>query len=71
MTKPAGFPASARGAIRGDSWNSPPHPENCRAGYPNHSQPDNRNNNLCFRVACCNIRVACREAGAATFAIDI
>ncbi|HPO15651.1 MAG TPA: hypothetical protein PLI09_19575 [Candidatus Hydrogenedentes bacterium] len=33
---------------RGGSWNNTP--RNCRAAYRNNNSPDNRNNNLGFRV---------------------
>jgi Sulfatase-modifying factor enzyme 1 len=34
--------------LRGGSWNN--HPRNCRAANRNHNDPDNRNNNIGFRV---------------------
>jgi hypothetical protein len=39
--------------LRGGAWNNTT--ENCRAGYRNRNTPDNRNNNLGFRVVCCHI----------------
>ncbi|MFN4866629.1 MAG: hypothetical protein ACK5GZ_09980 [Cyanobium sp.] len=36
--------------MRGGSWNN--HPRNCRSAYRNNNHPDNRNNNLGFRVCC-------------------
>ena len=48
-----GSPASARRAVRGGSWNNPT--AHCRPGYRNNNAPDNRNNNLGFRVVCCHI----------------
>jgi hypothetical protein len=35
--------------IRGGSWNN--QAENCRSAYRNGNEPENRNNNLGFRVA--------------------
>jgi formylglycine-generating enzyme required for sulfatase activity len=35
--------------IRGGSWNNDAH--NCRSAIRNHNEPDNRNNNLGFRLA--------------------
>ncbi|MCG8366760.1 MAG: SUMF1/EgtB/PvdO family nonheme iron enzyme [Pseudanabaenales cyanobacterium] len=34
--------------MRGGSWNNPP--DNCRSAYRNRNAPDNRGNNLGFRV---------------------
>ncbi|MFM8726570.1 MAG: SUMF1/EgtB/PvdO family nonheme iron enzyme [Planctomycetaceae bacterium] len=34
--------------VRGGSWNN--EPNNCRSGYRNNYDPDNRNNNIGFRV---------------------
>ncbi|MCB1909751.1 MAG: SUMF1/EgtB/PvdO family nonheme iron enzyme [Rhodocyclaceae bacterium] len=34
--------------LRGGSWNN--HPQNCRAANRNNNSPDNRNNNIGFRV---------------------
>ncbi|MDZ4683033.1 MAG: SUMF1/EgtB/PvdO family nonheme iron enzyme [Saprospiraceae bacterium] len=34
--------------IRGGSWNN--NPQNCRAAYRNNNRPDNRDNNLGFRL---------------------
>ncbi len=48
-----GSPASALRAVRGGSWNN--RSGNCRLGYRNRNSPDNRNNNLGFRVVCCHI----------------
>jgi hypothetical protein len=36
--------------VRGGSWNN--NQDNARAAYRNHNTPDNRNNNLGFRVVC-------------------
>nr|WP_228057682.1 SUMF1/EgtB/PvdO family nonheme iron enzyme [Tychonema sp. LEGE 07203] len=38
-----------RQAKRGGSWNN--NPRNCRSAYRNNNNPDNRNNNIGFRVA--------------------
>jgi hypothetical protein len=35
--------------IRGGSWNN--NAQNCRSAIRNHNAPDNRNNNLGFRLA--------------------
>ncbi|NJM47317.1 MAG: SUMF1/EgtB/PvdO family nonheme iron enzyme [Alkalinema sp. RU_4_3] len=40
----------AKELLRGGSWNN--NPRNCRSAYRNHNSPDNRNNNLGFRVVC-------------------
>ncbi|HAJ59446.1 MAG TPA: hypothetical protein DCP31_09410 [Cyanobacteria bacterium UBA8543] len=34
--------------LRGGSWNN--NPRNCRCAYRNRNTPDNRNNNIGFRV---------------------
>ncbi|MBW4478687.1 MAG: SUMF1/EgtB/PvdO family nonheme iron enzyme [Tolypothrix brevis GSE-NOS-MK-07-07A] len=34
--------------LRGGSWNN--NPENCRSANRNNNNPDNRNNNIGFRV---------------------
>ncbi len=36
--------------VRGGSWIN--NSDNCRAAYRNRNTPDNRNNNLGFRVCC-------------------
>jgi Sulfatase-modifying factor enzyme 1 len=36
--------------LRGGSWNN--NPDNARAGYRNNNHPDNRNNNIGFRLVC-------------------
>jgi len=36
--------------LRGGSWNN--HQDNARASYRNNNNPDNRNNNIGFRLAC-------------------
>jgi hypothetical protein len=38
----------AKELLRGGSWNNDP--RNCRSAYRNHNSPDNRNNNLGFRL---------------------
>ena len=40
---------AAKRVIRGGSWNN--NPRNCRSANRNRNAPDNRNNNLGFRVA--------------------
>ncbi|MFH1491492.1 MAG: SUMF1/EgtB/PvdO family nonheme iron enzyme [Pseudomonadota bacterium] len=35
--------------IRGGSWNNDAH--NCRSAYRNNNEPDNRNNNVGFRLS--------------------
>jgi formylglycine-generating enzyme required for sulfatase activity len=35
--------------MRGGSWNN--NPQNCRTTYRNNNRPDNRNNNIGFRLA--------------------
>ncbi len=35
---------------RGGSWNN--NPRNCRSAYRNNNNPDDRNNNIGFRVVC-------------------
>ncbi len=37
-------------ALRGGSWNN--NSDNARAAYRNNNNPDNRNNNIGFRVVC-------------------
>ena len=46
------YPESGRVAqlLRGGSWNN--NPRNCRSAYRNNNHPDNRNNNIGFRVCC-------------------
>ncbi len=39
-----------RRVVRGGSWNN--NQDNARAAYRNHNDPDNRNNNMGFRVVC-------------------
>ncbi|MEO0869916.1 MAG: SUMF1/EgtB/PvdO family nonheme iron enzyme [Cyanobacteria bacterium J06642_11] len=36
--------------MRGGSWIN--NPDNCRSAYRNNNDPDNRNNNIGFRVVC-------------------
>ena len=36
--------------LRGGSWNN--NPDNCRSAYRNRNHPDNRDNNIDFRVCC-------------------
>jgi len=36
--------------VRGGSWNN--NAENCRVSNRNNNHPDNRNNNIGFRLAC-------------------
>jgi formylglycine-generating enzyme required for sulfatase activity len=40
----------ARRVVRGGSWNN--NQDNARAAYRNHNNPDNRNNNVGFRLVC-------------------
>ncbi len=47
---PAGFPVTARRVVRGGSWNN--NQTDARAAYRNNNAPDNRNNNIGFRLAC-------------------
>jgi formylglycine-generating enzyme required for sulfatase activity len=35
--------------LRGGSWNN--NPQHCRTAYRNNNEPDNRNNNIGFRLA--------------------
>jgi hypothetical protein len=42
-------PGTARGVLRGGSWNN--NPQNLRAARRNNNNPDNRNNNIGFRLA--------------------
>ena len=37
-------------ALRGGAWNNPA--DNCRAARRNGNPPENRNNNVGFRLAC-------------------
>ncbi|MFN7465477.1 MAG: SUMF1/EgtB/PvdO family nonheme iron enzyme [Pseudanabaena sp.] len=37
--------------LRGGSWNN--NPRNCRSAYRNNNRPDDRNNNIGFRVVSC------------------
>ena len=41
---------NARRILRGGSWFT--YPRNCRSAYRNNNNPDNRNNNIGFRVSC-------------------
>jgi hypothetical protein len=43
-----GRPEPARRVVRGGAWNNTI--DNCRASYRNRNTPDNRNNNLGFRL---------------------
>ena len=45
-----GLPGTNRRVVRGGSWNNPQ--DNARAAYRNHNDPDNRNNDIGFRVVC-------------------
>lgn len=47
---PAGLPVTARRVVRGGAWNN--NQTNARAAYRNNNAPDNRNNNIGFRLAC-------------------
>ena len=47
LASPAGFSVKV---LRGGSWNN--HQDNARASYRNNNNPDNRNNNIGFRLAC-------------------
>ena len=47
-TPVGGAPRDARRVVRGGSWNN--NHRNARAAYRNNNHPDNRNNNLGFRV---------------------
>ncbi|WP_416676628.1 SUMF1/EgtB/PvdO family nonheme iron enzyme [Egbenema bharatensis] len=40
--------------LRGGSWNN--NPRNCRSANRNRNNPDNRNNNIGFRVVCGSAR---------------
>ncbi len=46
--------------LRGRSRNN--NPRNCRAGYRNNNRPDNRNNNIGFRV-CCTAHIVISPGG--------
>jgi Sulfatase-modifying factor enzyme 1 len=45
---PVGLPGTDPRVVRGGSWNN--NRENARCAYRNHNHPDNRNNNIGFRV---------------------
>ncbi|MCC6861617.1 MAG: SUMF1/EgtB/PvdO family nonheme iron enzyme [Bryobacterales bacterium] len=48
--------------LRGGAWNN--NQDNARADYRNHNHPDNRNNNIGFRVVCSShIRLRPPHAG--------
>ena len=47
---PAGRPVTEPRALRGGSWNN--NQDNARADYRNNNHPNNRNNNIGFRVVC-------------------
>jgi len=51
VTDPAGPEqnANASRVLRGGAWNN--NPDNCRSAYRNNNAPDNRNNNIGFRLA--------------------
>ena len=51
--------------IRGGSWNNKP--ENLRSANRNRNNPDNRNNNLGFRLAQSTRKATCLESGAGLF----
>lgn len=46
--RPAGVPRDQSGVLRGGSWNN--NPDNARASNRNRNHPDERNNNIGFRV---------------------
>jgi formylglycine-generating enzyme required for sulfatase activity len=48
--KPVGRPGTFGRVLRGGSWNN--NRDNARCAYRNHNHPDNRNNNIGFRVVC-------------------
>ncbi len=50
--------------LRGGSWNN--NPDNVRASARNNNHPDNRNNNLGFRVLCSSHIEICSAAGIAS-----
>ncbi|MBO0756737.1 MAG: SUMF1/EgtB/PvdO family nonheme iron enzyme, partial [Bradyrhizobiaceae bacterium] len=52
-------PMSSR-ILRGGSWNNN-NPDNLRSANRNRNQPDNRNNNISFRVASTRIRRSRRD----------
>ena len=54
--------APCRRVLRGGSWNN--NPQNLRSANRNRNTPDNRNNNICFRVG----RTLSAGAGAITVA---
>jgi len=45
-----GLPVTSRRVLRGGSWNN--NQDNARAAYRNNNHPDNRNNNIGFRLCC-------------------
>jgi hypothetical protein len=45
-----GLPDTFSRVVRGGSWNN--NQDNARTAYRNNNTPDNRNNNLGFRVCC-------------------
>ncbi|MFK7862531.1 MAG: SUMF1/EgtB/PvdO family nonheme iron enzyme [Granulosicoccus sp.] len=44
------LPCDKARALRGGSWIN--NDNNCRSSYRNNNHPDNRNNNIGFRVSC-------------------
>ena len=46
--EPVGFPVTDRRVVRGGSWNN--NQDNARTAYRNRNHPNNRNNNIGFRV---------------------
>ena len=50
--QPVGRPGIESRVLRGGSWIN--NQDNARAGNRNHNHPDNRNNNIGFRVVVCS-----------------
>jgi len=50
LALPVGQPGTIRRVARGGSWNN--NQDNARAAYRNNNHPDNRNNNIGFRLVC-------------------
>jgi hypothetical protein len=66
---PAGLPVTFWRVVRGGSWIN--NQDNARASYRNNNRPDNRNNNIGFRVCCVSHIDPCSSSVQAFFAVQV